>query len=357
MSEPEHSAVEPAGTVRPWYRSQLTPLFVGLALVSVVALAAGFGWSRDRSRSCDARSVAQRTMASVVTIFVRSAAGARSNGSGEFLDTGGHILTNNHVISSAVGGGSITVLRPNGEELPARLVGRDNDTDLAVVDVDPQSDVVPVEFGPPTEVGEPVFAIGAPMGLSDTLTAGVVGSLGRSVRVPADKGTTALITSAIQTDASINPGNSGGTLANCAGQLVGVPTAGTTPNDSLGRPVGGSIGLGFAIPGDFAHRIAEALIADGRVTHGNPGMSVVPVASGNDATRPDGLYVADVTPDGAAARAGLRQSDVVTELNGRRVTGADQLQEITLTQAPGSTVEVQYRRGGQMHTTTLTLQS
>jgi putative serine protease PepD len=332
------------------------PLWVGLVLVSVVALVAGFGWSSSRASQCSARSVAQRTMASVVTIFVRSATGAQSNGSGEFIDGAGHILTNNHVINSSLGGGTITVLRPNGEELPARLVGRDNATDLAVIEVQPRSGVVPVAFGPAPEVGDQVFAIGAPMGLSDTLTAGVVGALGRSVRVPADPGTTALITSAVQTDASINPGNSGGTLANCAGQLVGVPTAGATANDSTGQPVGGSIGLGFAIPADFAQRVAELLIADGRVTHGNAGVSVVPVARGSDATKPDGLYVAEVVPGGAADRAGLRHGDIITELDGRPVTGADQLQAITLTQGPGSKVEVTYDRNGASRTTTMTLQ-
>ena len=164
---------------------------------------------------------------------------------------------------------------PNGEQLPATLVGRDNDTDLAVIKVE-RSRPHPIRFGSPPTVGDQVFAIGAPLGLSDTFTAGVVSTLNRSVRVPADGDTTALITSAIQTDAAINPGNSGGTLANCAA-LVGVPTAGATASDSLGVPVGGSIGLGFAIPAAFAQRIADQLIANGHASHGDFGMSVVPV--------------------------------------------------------------------------------
>lgn len=333
----------------------------GAAALSVVALviaagAAFVAW-RARSDECTASAVARTTMASVVTILVRSSSGAQSNGSGEFLDAAGNVLTNNHVINSSLGGGSISVLRPNGERLPARLVGRDNDTDLAVIKVEPKSDAVPVKFGPAPRVGDSVFAIGAPMGLSDTITAGVVGATGRSVRVPADPGTTALLTSAIQTDASINPGNSGGTLANCAGELVGVPTAGATANDGEGRPVAGSIGLGFAIPGDFAKKIADQLLADGRATHGNPGLSVIPVADGNDATVPSGLHVAEVVQGGAAAQAGLQQGDVITRLDGDEVTSADQLQALAITRGPGAKVEVEYRRGGATRTTTLTLGS
>ena len=346
----------PSGGAGPWSRVPLAPLAAALAAIALVlAVVATVGWWRSRSTSCDAHSVARTTMASVVTIHVRSAAGARSNGSGEFLDGDGTILTNNHVISAAVGGGSISVVRPNGEELPARLVGRDNATDLAVVKVDPEADVVPVRFGPAPRVGDQVFAIGAPMGLSDSITAGVVSALGRSVRVPADNGTTALIASAIQTDASINPGNSGGTLANCDGELVGVPTAGTTANDSLGQPVPGSIGLGFAIPGDFARDIADELVENGSVRHGDPGLAVVPVADGADATRPSGLYVTEVVAGGAAAQAGLQHGDVITRLAGNEVTNADQLQALTLTHRPGSTVEVAYRRAGADRTTTLTM--
>ena len=201
-----------------------------------------------------------------------------------------------------------------------------------------------------------MFAIGAPMGLSDTFTAGVVSALGRSTRVPADNGTTALISSAIQTDASINPGNSGGTLANCAGELVGVPTAGATANDSSGGAVGGSIGLGFAIPADFAHRIADLLIADGKVTHGVFGLSVVPVASG-DGIQTDGLYVASVVDGGAAAAAGLAEADIITSLDGQAVTSADQLQAISINKKPGDVVQVGYRRDGEERTVALTLGS
>ena len=208
---------------------------------------------------------------------------------------------------------------------------------------------------PTARCRRPRSAIGAPLGLADTFTAGVVSALGRSIGVPADQGSTALVTSAIQTDASINPGNSGGTLANCDGELVGVPTAGATANDSAGGSVSGSIGLGFAIPADFSRRIADELIENGRVVHSDFGMSVVPVTRANSGITPDGLYVTSVTLGGAAARAGLRQSDIVVSLDGQAVNSADQLQAMSLNKKPGEVVEVGYLRGGQSATATVTL--
>ncbi|TWD72035.1 putative serine protease PepD [Kribbella amoyensis] len=334
-----------------------SPLVVALVVVSLLALIAAVGWVRSTGNggACEAGPVATKAMPSVVTIYAQAANGVRGNGSGQFLDTAGHVLTNNHVISKAVGGGSVTVLRPNGEELRATLVGRDISTDLAVLSVQPQSAVTPIAFGPAPAIGDQVFAIGAPLGLTDTITAGVLSAQGRSVRVPADGTMTALLVSALQTDAAINPGNSGGTLANCDGELIGVPTAGATADDSLGRPVAGSIGLGFAIPGDTAKSIADRLIADGRVQHGDFGLAVVPISRGESTIAPDALYVSSVTPGGPSARAGLRQSDVITALDGETVSSGDQVQEISLSKSPGETVEVQYDRGGAAQTATVTL--
>ncbi|MGW1341485.1 S1C family serine protease [Kribbella sp. NPDC002412] len=348
MSDPEQSGPW-------WHRSDLWPLLVALAVISIIAVVASVGWARSSGLQCDAESVAETAMPSVVTIYVQSSTGGGGNGSGQFLDTEGHILTNNHVISAAATGGTITVLRPNGEELTATLVGRDIQTDLAVISVTPKSTVVPIEFGPAPEVGDRVFAIGAPLGLTDTITAGIVSALGRSARVPADNNTTALLTSAIQTDASINPGNSGGTLADCDGRLVGVPTAGATASDSRGVPVAGSIGLGFAIPAETARTIADKLIADGRVVHGYFGLSVVPLSRGDSAIHPDALYVSAAPLGGPGAAAGLRRADVITALDGEAVTSADQLQEISLTKQPGATVKVDFERAGVAQTTTVTL--
>ena len=364
MSEPGQRRATAFVTRLPWW---LVPgLAVAAVLVSIAALivawtahpgarqAAGIG-PTDASTTCDATAVAAKTMPSVVALFVRDATGASGNGSGEFLDADGHVLTNNHVISAAVGGGTITVLRPNGEELPATLVGRDPQTDLAVVKVNPVQPAQPVTFGTVPPIGAQVFAIGAPLGLTETFTSGVLSAVGRSVRVPSDHNTTALLVSAMQTDASINPGNSGGMLADCAGALVGVPTAGATASDSLGHPVAGSIGLGFAVPAATAQRVASTLIRDGKIVHGDFGLAVAPVLGPGSTLNPSGLYITSVTAGGAGARAGLRHSDIITALDGRPVTTADQLQEVSLTHPPGTTVAVQFSRDGQTHTVQLVL--
>ena len=183
------------------------------------------------------------------------------------------------------------------------------------------------------KVGQPTVVIGAPLGLSGTVTSGIVSALDRTVEVPGEGDKTALLVSALQTDAAINPGNSGGALVNCAGQLVGVPTAGAAvPNSG-----GGSIGLGFAIPVDLAKSIAEEIIATGRVTHAFFGLQTVPI------------------PPAAAAQAGLRPGDVITKINGEPATSNIQLQELTLTKKPGDTVPIDYTRAGQPATATVTL--
>jgi len=203
------------------------------------------------------------------------------------------------------------------------------------------------------KVGQPVVAIGAPLGLSGTVTSGIVSALDRTVEVPGENDRSALLVSAVQTDASINPGNSGGALVNCEGKLIGVPTAGAAvPNSG-----GGSIGLGFAIPVDLATHIADEIIATGRVTHAFFGLQTVPIppAAAEQAGLPEGLYVQAVTPGGPAAAAGLRPSDVVTKIDGEPATSNIQLQELTLTKKPGDTVSIEYTRAGQSATATVTL--
>jgi putative serine protease PepD len=185
-------------------------------------------------------------------------------------------------------------------------------TDLAVLraDVTPaQSQPIHFDTSGNVLVGQQVFPVGAPLGLSDTVSTGIVSNTGRTVRVPADEGRTALLVSALQTDASINPGNSGGTLANCNGDLVGVPTAGATATDSVGGQVGGSIGLGFAISANTAQTVANELLAHGRVTtHSYLGVSVATVSS--SPTGPWGLYVTAVSALSPARQAGMHASDM-----------------------------------------------
>jgi putative serine protease PepD len=279
--------------------------------------------------------------------------GGSGTGSGEVIDGSGHVLTNNHVISSAASGGNITVIFSDGSSQTARLVGRDPQTDLAVLQVPQASGLRPINFGSSenVRVGQGVVALGAPLGLSSTVTAGIISARDRSINVPGDNGGTALLVAAIQTDAAINPGNSGGALVDCSGKLIGVPTAGATVPTENGASGGGSIGLGFAIPSDFAHSIANELIANGSVTHGFLGVSVDTAADGS------GLLVVAVTPGGPGAHAGLQVADVITKLNGQPATSAEQLLELTLTHKPGDTISVTYTRQGSSHTTSLTLGS
>jgi putative serine protease PepD len=268
-------------------------------------------------------------------------------------------LTNNHVIAIAANGGSVEVLFADGQTAPATITGRDPQTDLAVLKVDtvPKLPVIALGSSATVKVGAAAVVLGAPLGLSGTVTSGIVSALDRTVQVPADNDTTALLVSAVQTDASINPGNSGGAMVNCAGQLIGVPSAGATVPSSSGESSGGSIGLGFAIPVDLAKTISDEIIATGSVTHAYFGLGTVPIppAAAADGGVPEGLFVQSVVPGGPAAQAGLREDDVITKINGAPATSAVQLQELTLTKKPGDMVELEYWRSGQTATATVTL--
>jgi putative serine protease PepD len=304
--------------------------------------------------ACAVTAVADKVIPSVVTIAATGSGGS-GTGSGEVIRSDGYILTNNHVISVAANGGSVQVLFSDGQTAPAKITGRDPQTDLAVLHIQTSANLHVISLGTSStvKVGQPVVAIGAPLGLSGTVTSGIVSALDRTVQVPGDDDKSALLVSAMQTDAAINPGNSGGALVNCEGQLVGVPTAGATvPNSG-----GGSIGLGFAIPVDLATSIADEIIATGRVTHAFFGLQTVPIppAAAAEAGLPEGLYVQAVTPGGPAAQAGLRPSDVITTIDGQPATSNIQLQELTLTKKPGDTVTIGYTRAGQSATTTVTL--
>jgi len=291
----------------------------------------------------------------VVTISVSGPSGS-GTGSGEVIRSDGYILTNNHVISPAAsGGGSVEVLFADGKTATATITGRDPQTDLAVLKVQASHEprVISVGSSSSVKVGQPVVAIGAPLGLSGTVTSGIVSAIDRTVEVPGEDNRSALLVGAVQTDASINPGNSGGALVNCEGQLIGVPTAGATvPNSG-----GGSIGLGFAIPVDLAKSVADEIISTGSVTHAFFGLGTAPIppAAAEEAGLPEGLYVQAVTPGGPAAMAGLRTSDVITKINGEGATSNIQLAELTLTKKPGDTVSIDYTRDGRSASTTVTL--
>jgi putative serine protease PepD len=332
----------------------------GLIGAAVASPNSQSGTSSASATSCDVTTVADAVLPSVVTISATPASGSGgSTGSGEVYKSDGYILTNNHVIAPAASGGTIDVLFDDGKTAPASIVGRDALTDLAVLRANLPSGVPPIAIGSsaPLQVGDPVIALGAPLGLSGTVTSGIVSALDRTVEVPGEDDKSALLVDAVQTDAAINPGNSGGALVNCDDQLVGIASAGATASTSTGESSGGSIGLGFAIPVESAVTVADEIIATGRATHSYFGLKAVPVpeADAEEAGVSGGLFVVGVMAGGPAEQAGLQPGDIITSVDGKPTTSDIQLQEVTLTKDPGDTVELQYVRDGKADTTTVTL--
>ncbi|BBH64071.1 serine protease [Actinoplanes sp. OR16] len=283
---------------------------------------------------------------SVVTISATNGQ-AGGTGSGEIIRSEGYILTNNHVISLAADGGQVSVLFNDGRTVPAVITGRDPKSDLAVIKVDGQSNLPVIAFGKSedVQVGQPVVALGAPLGLSNTVTSGIVSALDRTIEVPGDDGQTALLVSAVQTDAAINPGNSGGALVNCAGELIGVPSAGASIPDSSGGSSSGDIGLGFAIPVDHAKAVSDEIIDTGTVTHAFFGFSLITVPATQN--QPGGVYVRSVVPNGPAAQAGIQPGDIITSIDGSPVSSTNDIAAVTLTKNPGDIVKVDYTRNGK----------
>jgi putative serine protease PepD len=357
-------------TERKFTAARRRPRIAPVALLVIGGVVAGCTTSTGSSPSTKASSgsstaaacavtpVANQVVPSVVTIAATGPDGS-GTGSGEVIRSDGYILTNNHVISiAAASGGSVEVQFSDGQSSPATITGRDPQTDLAVLKIQTSRKLKVIALSTSSlQVGQPVVAIGAPLGLSGTVTSGIVSALNRTVEVPGDNDKLALLVSAVQTDAAINPGNSGGALVNCEGQLVGVPTAGAQVPSPSGQSGGGSIGLGFAIPVDLAKSIADEIISTGKVTHAYFGLQTVPIppAAAAQAGVPEGLFVQAVSAGGPAARAGLRPNDVVTKVDGQPATSNVQLQELTLTKKPGDTVPITYERNGQSATATVTL--
>jgi putative serine protease PepD len=307
---------------------------------------------------CPAVAVTDKVLPSVVTLAVSNGA-SQGSGSGEIIRSGGYILTNDHVISAGAGGGTINVLFSSGQTEPARLIGRSVPWDLAVVKVQDTGNLPVIAIGKsePLRVGQPVVALGAPLGLSGTVTSGIVSALGRDVSVPAAGGQTARLPGAIQTDASINPGNSGGALVDCSGKLVGINTAIATVPNASGEPGGGSVGIGFAIPVDLATVVADQLIDTGRFVPPTTGLTttLIPPRVASEAHTEDGLFVQAVSPGGPAAQAGLQVGDIIVSANGTPTTTPDSLLLATLHKRVGDTLRVEYIRSGKTATATLTL--
>lgn len=314
--------------------------------------------STTASQSCAVTPVADKVLPSVVTIATVGGGGS-GTGSGEIVRGDGYILTNNHVISTAADQGGVQVLFADGTSASATISGRDPQTDLAVLKVPATHPLPVIELGSSTaaRVGDQVVALGAPLGLSGTVTSGIISARDRTVQVPGEADRTALLVSALQTDAAINPGNSGGALVDCTGRLIGVPTAGASVPNPSGQAAGGSIGVNFAIPIDFAKPIFEEIIATGRARHAFFGLQTVPIpaAAARQAGVTGGLFVNAVSPGGPAARAGLRDGDVITAIDGAAATSNEQLAILTLTKQPGDRVPITFVRGGQQQQTTITL--
>jgi putative serine protease PepD len=289
---------------------------------------------------------------SLVTIAVQSQNGS-GIGSGMVLDKDGHILTNNHVVEGAGGQSTITVTFHDGTTASAKVVGTAELNDLAVIKVDGVQDLNPVTFANSNDlqVGQNVVAAGAPLGLSESVTSGIVSNTARPVRSGTNNDAVYL---AIQTDAAINPGNSGGPLVNLNGDVVGVNSAiaSTSSGADGGQP--GNIGIGFAIPSEIATRVANDLITNGKVSTAQLGVQL----SGSDSELPtsSGVPLGQVASGGPADKAGLRAGDVVTKVNDFDTTTSDGLIAATRFYAPGRTVTITFiRDGGSPQTVDVTL--
>lgn len=318
--------------------------------------------------------VAASAMASVVTIEV-AGMGSGGSGSGVIISEDGHILTNAHVVT--VGGQEssprIRVSTTDGRLWPAEIVGTDPVSDVAVIKITTGSPLTPITVGDSSalNVGDETIAIGAPLGLANTVTNGIVSALNRSITVgSSDTGedgpgqfdfdlpngqagtSTSVSLPVIQTDASINPGNSGGALLNAKGELIGVNVAiASNASDSASA---GSIGLGFAIPSNYALRVANELIQSGRASHGLLGATVTDSAFNQDASV-SGAMIDQVSPGGAADLAGLRAGDIVTQFNGLPITNRIDLTAQVRTLPGGSEATLTYVRGNQSYTVRVTL--
>ncbi|MFC3126669.1 S1C family serine protease [Pseudoroseomonas globiformis] len=257
-------------------------------------------------------------------------------GSGFVIDPAGFIVTNNHVVGNAA---RVVVALQDGTELPARVVGTDELTDLALLRVEARAALTAVPWGASgsVRVGQWVLAAGNPFGLGGTVTSGIVSARGREIGAgPFDD--------FIQTDAAINPGNSGGPLFNASGEVIGINTA-------IYSPSGASAGIGFATPSDLARGVIEQLRRDGRVERGWLGVAVQDVgdeaAGGGAPGRGRGVQVQNVERGSPAARAGLRPGDIVTALNGERVETSRALIRSVAGTPPGQTVRMSLVREGR----------
>ena len=350
------------------FQGGLKPLAVLLLLIMVFVAGCEFGGSSTTSRSqtptaggspipqlgtADIETVREAVIArvrpAVVQINVTTGRG-QGLGSGVILDRRGYIVTNNHVVQGAR---SAEVMLYSGQPLPAQIVGTDPPDDLAVVKVKPPANatLTAATLGDSSKlrVGQEVLAIGNPLGITQTVTNGIISALNRTVGTIPD---------AIQTDAPINAGNSGGALVDLHGNVIGVPTA-TAIDPEFKTP---ATGVGFAVPSNRVQFIAPQLIQGGRVTNSGRaalGVGVITVdpilAAQNQLAVDHGVLIVNVTSGGPAAKAGLKAGDIIIQLDGKAVNDVSGLGAILLSKKPGETVAVQVYRGNQQRTVNVTL--
>ncbi|TDD38023.1 PDZ domain-containing protein [Actinomadura sp. KC06] len=303
--------------------------------------------------------VAQRVLPSVVSIRVPSAQG-EVGGTG-FIVNGGYVITNNHVVAN--GGGQVQIVFNDKKMLPATVKGADASSDVAVLKPEGQHSLPALAVGDSSKiaVGDPVIAIGSPLGLQGSVTTGIVSSLNRAVPTQGEGGGDASFLNAIQTDAAINPGNSGGPLVDAKGRVIGINTAiATVGGGGLGgEQQSGSIGLGFAIPINQGKRVAEEIIRSGSVRQAKLGVLPDPrFQEGGARIMPQAVNGQDpVTKGGPADKAGLKPGDVITSLDGKPIEDATDLIAQIRSRAPGDKVKVTYRRDGRESTVEVTLGS
>ncbi|WP_082541423.1 S1C family serine protease [Microbacterium sp. Root166] len=336
--------------------------------------------------------IAAKVVPSVVTISATSQSGG-GTGSGVILTEDGYVVTNTHVVTldGASGDATIRVTTSDGRVYDAEIVGTDPTYDLAVIKLTDAEGLTPIEFASSSElnVGDTTIAVGAPLGLANTVTTGIVSALNRSIEIassaapetepetaPEDGGegegegdvppflfdygqqqtptqpSESIKIAVIQTDAAINPGNSGGALVDDEGRLIGINVAIASAGGSSGQA--GSIGVGFSIPSDIVERITDEIIENGEASHGLLGANVLSAGQVEDATM-TGAFIKEAVEGGAAAEAGLQEGDIVTAFNGVPVTDSVDLTALVRAAAAGSTATVTFVRDGETREVDVTL--
>ncbi len=311
--------------------------------------------SNTVNQNVDWQDVAKNVAPSVVAITVTTNQGA-GQGSGVIIDAQGHILTNNHVVESGTNG-KITVTMNDGTLHEAKITGLDAATDLAIIQlVNPPTNLTVATFADSSDVvvGQPVMAMGNPLGLSQTATTGIVSALNRPVATAQTADGTLVVTNALQIDAAINPGNSGGPLFNVNGEVIGITSSIATLSGGSGGQ-NGSIGLGFAIPGNLATSIGKQLIETGTAQHAFLGVAMVDGTATVGSDTRTGALVKQVTDGSPAAKAGLKVDDVIVTIDGNTVTGSESLTGYVRELAAGDTVKLGVVRDGKLTEVTATL--